>query len=134
MSGLVRIEPAAAAPVAPPARQTTLLAHARHVIGANPVTGFAFALFALIALCAVFGPLITPYDPLASDVVAKLQPPSIHHWFGTDEYGRDILSRVMAATRLDLGIAVFSVALVFALGGLSGVAAGFFGGWTDLTA
>jgi len=131
MSGLARIEkPAVAAPVAPP-RQISLLAHARHVIGENPVTGFAFALFGVIALCAAFGPLITPYDPLASDVVAKLQPPSAHHWFGTDEYGRDILSRVMVATRLDFGIAVFSVALVFALGGLSGVAAGFFGGWTD---
>jgi peptide/nickel transport system permease protein len=131
MSGAARIDsPAVAAPVVAP-RQTSLLAHARHVIGANPVTGFAFALFALIVLCAVFGPLITPYDPLASDVVAKLQPPSVHHWFGTDEYGRDILSRVMVATRLDLGIAVFSVALVFALGGLSGVAAGFFGGWID---
>ena len=132
MSGAARIDaPVIAAPVTPP-KQTSIFGHARHVIGANPVTGFAFALFALIVLCAVFGPLITPYDPLASDVVAKLQPPSVHHWFGTDEYGRDILSRVMVATRLDLGIAVFSVALVFALGGLSGVAAGFFGGWTDL--
>ncbi|HLH90041.1 MAG TPA: ABC transporter permease [Xanthobacteraceae bacterium] len=131
MSGAARIEsPVIAAPVVT-RRQTSLFAHARHVIGANPVTGFAFALFALIVLCALLGPLITPYDPLASDVVAKLQPPSVHHWFGTDEYGRDILSRVMVATRLDLGIAVFSVALVFALGGLSGVAAGFFGGWID---
>jgi peptide/nickel transport system permease protein len=131
MSGLASIDsPAVASPVAQP-RQVSLLAHARHVIGENPVTGFAFALFALIALCAVFGPLITPYDPLASDVVAKLQAPTARHWFGTDEYGRDILSRVMVATRLDFGIAVFSVALVFALGGLSGVAAGFFGGWTD---
>jgi peptide/nickel transport system permease protein len=122
---------AVAAPAAAPARQTSILTHARHVIGENPVTGLAFALFALIALCAVFGPWITPYDPLASDVMAKLQPPSAHHWFGTDEYGRDILSRVMVAARLDMAIAVFSVALVFALGGLSGVAAGFFGGWTD---
>jgi peptide/nickel transport system permease protein len=120
-----------AAPAIPPAKQASILTHARHVIGENPVTGLAFALFAVIALCAVFGPWITPYDPLASDVIAKLQPPSAHHWFGTDEYGRDILSRVMAAARLDMAIAVFSVALVFALGGLSGVAAGFFGGWTD---
>jgi peptide/nickel transport system permease protein len=131
MSGAARIDsPVVAAPLVPP-KQTSIFGHARHVIGANPVTGFAFALFALIVLCAIFGPLITPYDPLASDVIAKLQPPSVHHWFGTDEYGRDILSRVMVATRLDLAIAVFSVALVFALGGLSGVAAGFFGGWTD---
>jgi peptide/nickel transport system permease protein len=130
---VLRIDsPAVAAPVLAPDKQTSIFVHARHVIGENPVTGLAFALFALIVLCAVFGPLITPYDPFTSDVIAKLQAPSIHHWFGTDEYGRDILSRVMVAARLDLGIAVFSVALVFALGGLSGVAAGFFGGWTDL--
>jgi peptide/nickel transport system permease protein len=133
MSGVLRIEsPPVASPRVAPEKQTSILSHARHVIGENPVTGLAFALFALIVLCAIFGPLIAPYDPLASDVIAKLQAPSIHHWFGTDEYGRDILSRVMVAARLDLGIAVFSVALVFALGGLSGVAAGFFGGWTDL--
>jgi peptide/nickel transport system permease protein len=105
--------------------------HARYVIGENPVTGFAFALFLLIAMCAIFGPWIAPFDPLASDTVAKLAPPSLSHWFGTDSLGRDILSRVIVATRLDLGIAVASVALVFLLGGVSGVAAGFFGGWSD---
>ena len=131
MSDAIRID-SPAAPAIAAAKQASIFSHARHVIGENPVTGFAFALFTLIVLCAIFGPLIEPYNPLASDVVAKLQPPSAHHWFGTDEYGRDILSRVIAATRLDLSIAVFSVALVFALGGLSGVAAGFFGGWTDL--
>jgi peptide/nickel transport system permease protein len=133
MSNAIGIEsPATARTAGPRPKQASIFSHARHVIGDNPVTGFAFALFALIVLCAIFGPLIEPYNPLTSDVVAKLQPPSAHHWFGTDEYGRDILSRVIAATRLDLAIAVFSVALVFALGGLSGVAAGFFGGWTDL--
>jgi peptide/nickel transport system permease protein len=133
MSDAIGIDsPATARTVGPRPKQASIFSHARHVIGDNPVTGFAFALFALIVLCAIFGPLIEPYNPLTSDVVAKLQPPSAHHWFGTDEYGRDILSRVIAATRLDLAIAVFSVALVFALGGLSGVAAGFFGGWTDL--
>jgi peptide/nickel transport system permease protein len=132
MTEAMRIEPGAIATAAPAARQPSLFSHARHVISENPVTGLAFGLFMLIALCALLGPAIAPYDPLASDVVAKLQAPSLHHWFGTDEYGRDILSRVMVAARLDLGIAIFSVALVFALGGLSGVAAGFFGGWTDL--
>ena len=53
------------------------------------------------------------------------------HWFGTDQLGRDIFSRVVVATRLDFVIAVASVALVFLMGGLAGVAAGFFGGWTD---
>ena len=105
--------------------------HARYVISENPVTGVAFALFVLIALAALVGPYVVPYDPLASDTVAKLQPPSWAHWFGTDLLGRDVLSRVVVATRLDFVIALTSVALVFAMGGLAGIAAGYFGGWTD---
>ena len=108
----------------------SMLRHARYVISENPVTGFAFALFLLIALCALFGPHIVPYDPLASGG-ATLSPPSWAHWFGTDQTGRDIFSRVVVATRLDFIIAVTSVALVFAMGGFAGIAAGFFGGWTD---
>ncbi|HEX4557429.1 MAG TPA: ABC transporter permease [Xanthobacteraceae bacterium] len=132
MSSVVHLDtPAVAGPLPARVKQGSVLGHACYVIGENPVTGLAFGLFVLIALCAILGPSIAPYDPLASDIAAKLHPPSMRHWFGTDQLGRDILSRVMVATRLDLGIAVFSVALVFALGGLSGVAAGFFGGWTD---
>ena len=108
----------------------SMLRHARYVISENPVTGFAFALFLLIALCALLGPHIVPYDPLASGG-ATLSPPSWAHWFGTDQTGRDIFSRVVVATRLDFIIAVTSVALVFAMGGFAGIAAGFFGGWTD---
>jgi peptide/nickel transport system permease protein len=107
------------------------LAHARYVLSGNPVTGFAFALFMLIVLAAAIGPYIVPYDPLASDTAAALQAPSAAHWFGTDQLGRDVFSRVVVATRLDFLIAIFSVALVFLMGGLAGVAAGFFGGWTD---
>ncbi|HEV3184708.1 MAG TPA: ABC transporter permease [Xanthobacteraceae bacterium] len=105
--------------------------HARYVVGENPVTGLAFALFVLIVLVALVGPYLVPIDPLASDTVAALKPPSLRHWFGTDQLGRDIFSRVVVATRLDFGIAVWSVVLVFVMGGLAGVAAGFFGGWTD---
>jgi peptide/nickel transport system permease protein len=107
------------------------LKHARYVIGENPVTGFAFGLFVLIVIAAVLGPYIVPYDPLASNTAQALKPPSAAHWFGTDQLGRDVFSRVIAATRLDFIIAVFSVVLVFLMGGLAGVAAGFFGGWTD---
>ena len=82
-------------------------------------------------LAAVFGPHIVPYDPLQSDTAQALKPPNAHHWFGTDQLGRDVFSRVVVATRLDFFIAVASVALVFLMGGLAGVAAGFFGGWTD---
>ena len=119
----------AAAPLPP--KQTSVFAHARYVISENPVTGLAFGLFVLISACAIFGPWIAPYDPLASNTMSALQAPSAKHWFGTDQLGRDILSRVIVAARLDMFIAVASVALVFALGGLSGTAAGFFGGWTD---
>jgi peptide/nickel transport system permease protein len=119
-------------PVAP--RQSgfaATLSHIRYVLSENLVTGFAFALFLLIVLAAAFGPMLVPYDPLASDTVAALKPPSAQHWFGTDQLGRDIFSRVVVATRLDFGIAVASVVLVFLMGGLAGVAAGFYGGWTD---
>src|SRR5207302_11044761 len=107
------------------------LRHARYVVRENSVTGFAFAVFALIVLASLIGPAIVPYDPLASDTAAALKPPSVAHWFGTDQLGRDVFSLVIVATRLDFFIAVASVALVFLMGGLAGVAAGFFGGWTD---
>ncbi len=129
MNEMSKIEPAPLRFEAPPA--TSLLAHARHIVAENPVTGFAFALFALIVLAALLGPSLVPYDPLASNTSAALQGPSASHWFGTDQLGRDIFSRVVAATRLDFSIAVTSVALVFVLGGLAGVTAGFFGGWVD---
>src|ERR1700675_2136069 len=120
-------------PVAP-ARTSGFAAtfeHSRYIIRENSVTGFAFALFALIVLAALIGPYVVPYDPLASDTAAALKGPSLAHWFGTDQLGRDVFSRVIVATRLDFFIAIASVALVFLMGGLAGVAAGFFGGWTD---
>ena len=120
----------AATPAARPVRNS-IWGHARHVMAENPVTGIAFGLFVVIALAALVGPYSVPYDPLASDVVAKLQAPSFAHWFGTDQLGRDIFSRVVVATRLDFVIAITSVALVLAGGGLAGIAAGYFGGWTD---
>src|ERR1700722_14729314 len=120
-------------PVAP-ARTSGLAAifeHSRYVLGENRVTAFAFGLLILIVFAALFGPYIVPYDPLARDTQQALTPPSFAHWCGTDQLGRDIFSRVIVATRLDFFIAIASVALVFAMGGLAGIAAGFFGGWTD---
>ncbi|MGA7807940.1 ABC transporter permease [Bradyrhizobium sp.] len=113
----------------PPAN--SIFRHACYIMAENPVTGLSFALFVAIALGALLGPDLAPYDPLSSDTSATLQPPSLHHWFGTDLLGRDVFSRVLVATRLDFVIAITSVALVLVIGGLAGVAAGFFGGWTD---
>src|SRR5438874_9088712 len=117
-----------------PARTSGLSAifeHTRYVLGENRVTAFAFGLLVVILFAAIFGPYLVPYDPLASDTAAALKSPSAAHWFGTDQLGRDVFSRVVVATRLDFLIAVTSVALVFLMGGLAGVAAGFLGGWTD---
>ena len=114
---------------AAPARSSGLAAlfeHTRYVLGENKVTAFAFGLLIVILFAALFGPYVVPYDPLASDTVAALKPPSGVHWFGTDQLGRDIFSRVVVATRLDTFIAVASVLLVFLMGGLAGIAATVF--------
>jgi len=105
--------------------------HARHVLGDNPVTLLAALLFVVFVLTAILGPNLVPFDPLRSDAGAALQPPSSAHWFGTDALGRDIFSRTIVATRLDLGIAIAAVALSFLIGLPLGLAAGFFGGWWD---
>lgn len=110
---------------------TTTLRHARYVIGENKITFGAFLLFAVFVLFALLGEAIAPYDPLASNAALALEPPSPAHWFGTDQLGRDVLSRVIVATRLDLGIAVSAVFLSFLVGSVLGVAAGYYGGWCD---
>ena len=110
---------------------TALLRHGRYVLGENPVTGLAFALFVLRVLLAAAGPWLVPYDPLASNTAEALKPPSRAHWFGTDQLGRDLLSRVVVATRLDLTISICAVMIAFAVGSAAGVTGGFYGGWTD---
>lgn len=105
--------------------------HAGYVLRTNPVTAVAFAMFALIVLCALLGPSLAPFDPLESNAAKALQAPSAEHWFGTDNVGRDVFSRVLVATRLDLAISVAAVALSFAIGSLLGAVAGYWGGWLD---
>jgi peptide/nickel transport system permease protein len=105
--------------------------HVRYVATDNPVTLGASLLFLFFVLLALFGPWIAPYDPLASDTAAALQPPSARHWFGTDSLGRDILSRIIVAAQLDFGIAVSAVAASFFIGSALGCVAGFYGGWPD---
>ncbi|MBY6046319.1 ABC transporter permease [Vannielia litorea] len=110
---------------------TAPLARLRYTLSGNPLTAVGFGLFALMIFLALFGPAIAPYDPLATRAVNALQPPSWAHPFGTDHLGRDVFSRVIVATRLDLGIALSAVALSFVIGSALGCLAGFFGGWAD---
>jgi len=101
------------------------------VLATNPVTLLAFALFLLILTAAIVGPALVPYDPLKTDAAGQLKAPCLAHWFGTDQLGRDVFSRVVVAARLDLVISVAAVALSFVFGSALGAIAGYFGGWTD---
>ncbi len=107
------------------------LSHLWYVLRTNPITLLAFVLFALIILSAVFGPALVPYDPLQTNAAIALQAPSSEHWFGTDSVGRDVFSRVIVATRLDLAISIAAVALSFVIGSTLGGIAGYWGGWLD---
>lgn len=80
---------------------------------------------------ALLAPLIAPFDPILQDAGAKLLPPSWDHPFGTDNFGRDVFSRVLWGTRIDLQIAVLGVVFPFLIGTGVGTVAGFFGGWVD---
>ena len=125
----------AAVPAAPRSsaltRVATQLRHIRYVLTANPVSLAAFVLFIMILLLGVFGPLIAPHDPLATDASNALKSPSWAHWFGTDQLGRDVLSRVIIATRLDLAISIAAVAISFVAGSVIGSLAGYYGGLVD---
>lgn len=81
-------------------------------------------------LVAALAPFIAPYDPLALSS-QLLGPPSAHHWFGTDEIGRDVLSRVLWGSRVSLPVAALLVAGILVIGGLLGAVAGYFGGRID---
>ncbi len=94
----------------------TLASNTRYAFGENRLTLIAVAMLAVMAICAVLGPVLAPYDPLMTNAAVKLTPPSAAHWFGTDALGRDILSRVIVAARLDLGMAISAVALSFVVG------------------
>lgn len=113
------------------AKTDSALAHVAYVLRSNPVTLLAFAMFAVLLVAAALGPVLVPYDPMASNAALALQPPSLDHWFGTDNLGRDVFSRVVIATRLDLAISVAAVALSFLIGSVLGSIAGYWGGWMD---
>lgn len=105
--------------------------HVHYILRENRLTAAAFAFTLLIFLVAIAGPFVAPYDPVASNVASAFQPPSAKHWFGTDQIGRDVFSRVVVATRLDIFIALSAVALSFAIGASIGGACGYLGGWID---
>jgi peptide/nickel transport system permease protein len=90
----------------------------------------AVTVLAVIVL-AILAPWIAPYDPNEQDPVAALMGPSAEHWFGTDFFGRDVLSRVIWGARISLSVGFLATAIGVVVGTVIGVVAGYFGGWTD---
>jgi peptide/nickel transport system permease protein len=110
----------------------------RYLLGAtirafnsNKTSWVGFGLFLIVALAALFAPLLAPYDPLEQDILAKLQPPTAAHLLGTDSFGRDILSRLLYGARISLLIGFAATFVAMVVGSAIGVVAGWYGGRLD---
>ena len=104
---------------------------ARSSILRNPLNVLAIGLIAGLALCAVFAPLLAPYDPLTQALASRLEPPSPAHVLGTDQLGRDIASRLLYGARISLFIGVVVVASAGIFGTCIGLVAGYVAGLVD---
>jgi peptide/nickel transport system permease protein len=98
---------------------------------APPLLAASAAAVVAVVLAALLSPLIAPYDPLAQDILSRLKGPSAAHWLGADQFGRDLLSRILFGLRASLGVAAAAVSSALLLGGSLGLAAAYYGGWTD---
>lgn len=92
---------------------------------------FATIFLVLVIIMAVFPSLFTNYDPIEQNMTALLQKPSAQHWFGTDNLGRDVFSRVVYSARLDLQIGIFAMLIPAIIGTLVGLLSGYYGGKVD---
>ncbi|HWH32818.1 MAG TPA: ABC transporter permease [Egibacteraceae bacterium] len=111
-------------------RQQRWLAFLRVVV-ANRLAAAGLVVIVLLALAAIFGEFLAPYPPSDLDVTSRLQPPSGAHPFGTDELGRDVLSRVIVGARVSVQVAAIAVGISLVAGVLTGLVAGYYGGRVD---
>lgn len=102
-----------------------------YLLRRNPITMIGVGIVILAVLVGLLAPIIAPYGPLELNPEVRLQGPSIDHWMGTDDFGRDILSRVIYATRVDLFIAVSAVTTAMFMGVILGSIAGYYRGVVD---
>ncbi|MCV0349016.1 MAG: ABC transporter permease [Nitratireductor sp.] len=98
----------------------------------NKTSWVGLGVFLMVAALAILAPWIAPYDPLDQNILFRLKPPSAEHWFGTDYYGRDTLSRILWGARISLAIGLLAIGSAMVLGTLIGMVAGYFGGRTDI--
>jgi peptide/nickel transport system permease protein len=108
-----------------------MASHFLQRVGSQPLAALGVVLLAGFALAAIFAPVIAPANPAVIDLSHRLAPPSTSHWLGTDELGRDILSRILYGARLSLVVAVSVVSCSLFLGILLGGIAGYYGGVLD---
>lgn len=98
---------------------------------ANRAALVSLIFIVFLVLVAIFGPYVTPYNPVETDMASALQSPSAQHWFGTDQLGMDIFSRVIAGTRVSLTVGLLAVSIALTIGIVLGAIAGYAGGWVD---
>ena len=101
------------------------------ILERKPILIFSFIIILILIMFSLFGELVTPYDPLGVDLRSKLQPPDLAHPMGTDDMGRDVMSRVIAGTRLSTITVVVIMSSCLAIGILVGTLAGYVGGRID---
>lgn len=101
------------------------------LIRQNKLASASAVLILLIILAAVFAPFVAPYDHLAQSLTDRLQTPSMAHWLGTDELGRDVLSRIIFGARISLTIGLVPTLISMAIGTVLGLCAGVYGGKVD---
>ncbi len=106
----------------------------RYFLRRNPRILIGGVIVVLLVLAAIFAPLIAPYDPIKVDVSQSLEPPSASHLFGTDDLGRDVLSRVIWGSRVSLSVGLIAVGIGFIVGVSLGLSSGYLGGTFDLIA
>ncbi len=101
-------------------------------LSVNTKIGWGLALVLIVILLSVCAPWVSPYEPNTNDLTQVLQKPSGQHWFGTDNFGRDIFTRMLYAGRVDLQIGVIAVIVPLILGTVIGLLSGYFGGWFNV--
>jgi peptide/nickel transport system permease protein len=99
----------------------------------HPMAVTGAAIVVVVAIIAILAPLLAPYAPDAQNLADRLQPPGPAHWLGTDELGRDILSRLIFGARVTLGIVALVSVVTAPIGLVLGCTAGYFGGWVEAT-
>ena len=97
----------------------------------SPSGAVGLVIVAVLVVCAILAPYIAPHDPLVMAAGPRLEPPSLAHWMGTDQFGRDVLSRIIYGSRLTLMIGTIAVGISLSAGLLLGLVAGYASGWTE---